>query len=45
MPFVFKKLAQGHTISSITDPAALFDALPNKAEGYGYPPCRPKDDP
>ncbi len=30
MPFDFKKLAQGGAISSITDPAALFDALPNK---------------
>lgn len=36
MPFDFKKLARGGAISSITDPAALFDALPNKAEGYGY---------
>ncbi len=35
-PFDFKKLARGGAISSITDPAALFDALPNKAEGYGY---------
>jgi len=35
-PFDFKKLARGGSISSITDPAALFDALPNKAEGYGY---------
>ena len=36
MPFDFKKLARGGAISSITDPAGLFDALPNKAEGYGY---------
>ncbi len=36
MPFDFKRLARGGAISSITDPAALFDALPNKAEGYGY---------
>lgn len=36
MAFDFKKLARGGAISSITDPAALFDALPNKAEGYGY---------
>lgn len=35
-PFDFKKLARGGAISSITDPTALFDALPNKAEGYGY---------
>lgn len=35
-PFDFKRLAHGGAISSITDPAALFDALPNKAEGYGY---------
>jgi hypothetical protein len=34
--FDFKKLARGGAISSITDPGALFDALPNKAEGYGY---------
>ncbi len=36
MTFDFKKLARGQAISSITDPVALFDALPNKAEGYGY---------
>ena len=36
MPFDFKKLVRGGAISSIIDPAALFDALPNKAEGYGY---------
>ncbi|EQD78637.1 hypothetical protein B1B_00611, partial [mine drainage metagenome] len=36
MPFDFKKLTQGGAISRITDPAALFDALPNKAAGYGY---------
>jgi hypothetical protein len=36
MVFDFKRLAQGGAISSITDPAALFDALPNKAPGYGY---------
>lgn len=36
MAFDFKKLASGNAISSITDPAALFDALPNKADGYGY---------
>ena len=34
MPFDFKRLARGGAIASIT--AALFDALPNKAEGYGY---------
>lgn len=36
MAFNFSKLARGGAISSITDPALLFDALPNKAEGYGY---------
>lgn len=36
MTFDFKKLTHGRAIASITDPAALFDALPNKAEGYGY---------
>lgn len=36
MPFDFKRLARRGAISSITDPAALFDALPNKSEGYGY---------
>lgn len=36
MTFDFGKLSRSGTISSITDPATLFDALPNKAEGYGY---------
>lgn len=36
MAFDFSKLARAGTISSITDPSTLFDALPNKAEGYGY---------
>lgn len=36
MPFDFAKLSRVGGISSVTDPAALFDALPNKAEGYGY---------
>jgi hypothetical protein len=36
MAFDFKKLAKGGAFTSITDPAALFDALPNKAPGYGY---------
>ena len=36
MVFDFKSLAQGSPLSGITDPAQLFDALPNKASGYGY---------
>lgn len=36
MAFDFGKLAQGGALSTITEPDALFDALPNKAEGYGY---------
>lgn len=36
MAFDFKKLAHGGAIGAITDPARLFDALPNKAPGYGY---------
>ena len=36
MPFDFKKVARTGALSTITDPAALFDALPNKATGYGY---------
>lgn len=36
MAFNFKKLASTGAISSITDPVQLFDALPNKADGYGY---------
>lgn len=36
MTFDFRNLARGTAISKVADPAALFDALPNKAEGYGY---------
>jgi hypothetical protein len=37
MAFDFSKLsAAGSTIDRITDPARLFDALPDKADGYGY---------
>ena len=36
MAFDFNKVADGRAIASITDPSVLFDALPNKAEGYGY---------
>ncbi|WP_298382047.1 helicase C-terminal domain-containing protein [Ferrimicrobium sp.] len=36
MTFDFKKLTPGSAIADITDPATLFDALPNKAKGYGY---------
>lgn len=36
MAFDFGKLNFGGGLSTITDPAALFDALPNKEEGYGY---------
>ncbi|UGT61407.1 helicase C-terminal domain-containing protein [Nocardia asteroides] len=36
MAFDFKKLAGKGSLTSITDPVALFDALPNKAPGYGY---------
>lgn len=36
MAFNFKKLTSTGAISSIIDPVQLFDALPNKAEGYGY---------
>jgi hypothetical protein len=36
MTFDFSKLARSGGIADITEPAALFDALPNKAEGYGY---------
>jgi hypothetical protein len=34
--FDFGSLSASSAISKITDPATLFDALPNKAEGYGY---------
>jgi hypothetical protein len=36
MAFNFGNLASSGAISGITEPATLFDALPNKAEGYGY---------
>jgi hypothetical protein len=36
LAFDFKKLTKGGAIASITEPAELFDALPNKARGYGY---------
>ncbi|MFG1722775.1 helicase C-terminal domain-containing protein [Micromonospora chalcea] len=36
MSFDFGKLSAGNAIASIVEPATLFDALPNKAEGYGY---------
>lgn len=36
MAFDFGKLALGGALSTITDPEALFDALPNKDDGYGY---------
>jgi hypothetical protein len=34
--FDFEKLASGTPLTDIRDPAELFDALPHKAEGYGY---------
>lgn len=36
MTFDFGKLASSGSIASIIEPATLFDALPNKVEGYGY---------
>lgn len=36
MSFDFKKVARSGALTTITDPAVLFDALPNKAQGYGY---------
>lgn len=36
MAFDFTKLSSGSSLSDITQPALLFDALPNKASGYGY---------
>lgn len=36
MAFDFGKLASSGELSTITDPEALFDALPNKHDGYGY---------
>lgn len=34
--FNFGKLTAGAAIRAITEPTSLFDALPNKAAGYGY---------
>lgn len=34
--FNFGKLTAGTAIRAITEPTALFDALPNKEAGYGY---------
>lgn len=34
--FDFSKLSKSASISSITEPSDLFDALPNKTHGYGY---------
>lgn len=36
MAFDFGRIAQSASIGSITEPDKLFDALPNKASGYGY---------
>jgi hypothetical protein len=36
LSFDFTRVARTGAIGTITDPAALFDALPNKANGYGY---------
>ncbi len=36
MPFDFSRLTSSGAIAHITEPATLFDALPNKADGYGY---------
>jgi hypothetical protein len=36
MAFDFSRLASSGAIADITEPATLFDALPNKADGYGY---------
>ncbi len=36
MAFDFGKLSTTGAISKITDPVKLFDALPDKARGYGY---------
>ncbi len=35
-PFDFGKLTAGAAIRAITEPTPLFDALPNKAVGFGY---------
>jgi superfamily II DNA or RNA helicase len=34
--FDFNKLASSGAIGDIVEPSTLFDALPNKAAGYGY---------
>lgn len=34
--FDFSRIANSGVISGITEPSTLFDALPNKAGGYGY---------
>lgn len=36
MAFDFGKLTSSGAIANITEPSTLFDALPNKADGYGY---------
>lgn len=36
LPFDFNNVARSGALTTITDPAVLFDALPNKAQGYGY---------
>ncbi|MGC5225122.1 helicase C-terminal domain-containing protein [Micromonospora sp. DT81.3] len=36
MPFSFGELGSSGAISGIVEPGPLFDALPNKAKGYGY---------
>jgi len=36
MAFDFSRLSSSGAIADITEPATLFDALPNKADGYGY---------
>ena len=36
MAFDFNKLASSGAIGDIVEPSTLFDALPNKAAGYGY---------
>lgn len=36
MDFDFASIVAGAEIQSITDPVALFDALPNKGHGLGY---------
>jgi hypothetical protein len=36
LAFDFSRLASSGAITDITNPATLFDALPNKSGGYGY---------